>query len=73
MTWEFQRERRLERDRGFVERRAADVAVGAHHRRRDVTHLRVNYPIRLPLLGQARERRVASVVEAHVIEPRGLS
>jgi hypothetical protein len=69
---EDQLKRRLERGRRFIERFAPDVAIGPHHRRRDVAHLRLDDPVRLSLLGQARQCRVASVVEAYVIEAGGL-
>jgi hypothetical protein len=70
---EFQLERRLERGCCFIERLAPNMAVGPHNRRRDVTHLRLDHPVRLPLLGQARERSLTSVVEAHVIQASCLS
>jgi hypothetical protein len=38
-----------------------------------VTHLRLDDPVRLTLLGQAGERGVASVVEADVIEAGSLA
>ena len=42
MSWELQLERRLERSCGLIECLASDVAVGPHHRRRDVSHLRLD-------------------------------
>ena len=73
MSWELQLERRLERGRGFVECLASDVTVGSHHGRRDVAHLRLDDPVSLTLLRQSCERRVASIVEADVIESSRLS
>ena len=73
MARELQFERRLERRCCFDERLAPNVAVGAHHRRRDVSHLRLDNPVWLPLLGQPRERGVASIVETYMSKPRSFS
>lgn len=73
MSRENRFERRLERGRGFIDRLVSDVTVRAHDRRRNVTHLSLDDPVRLSLLGQARERGVASIMGADVIEASRLA
>jgi hypothetical protein len=73
--WRYRRRHgpRLERIRRVVERLPTDVAVGLHHRRRHVSDLRLDHPVRQPLFRQRRDRRVPAVVKPDLRQAGGFA